>query len=666
MSVAPDNKPSRFARYAFWAWLAVLVLLLLWLGITLSQGPSAPKQAAAPFEPQAAPVAEPGFIVPDLPAWGSKAVPAMPFDAGQEYLLTGFALQGFYQTSASAPVWGLSLPRQTLEAQLLRRGPDGPGLVGDGVRLFWELEATSAPVVIPGAAASDAAAPTRRGEMALSADGSSFTTVLPLAPREHDGTLNPYPLVKLTAVDAKSGAVLAQSAAVMGVSPGFSCAHCHTGGGLAILEVHDRHQGTALQERARKGDMVDCRSCHGGLDAPDGSAAPGVNGLPAVPGLSEGAAVLAGVSASVHGWHAQYMAGRGADACLSCHIGLAAADEEGAGPRHLFMRDLHKERGLDCTRCHGPLEEHALALLKAEAEEGRTEKARAMAETAMARLTPKVLADKSAIEGRRPWAQEPDCAGCHDFARKPDLFTSSAFNKWTANEAELFSRRSDDMGVVRCVACHGAPHALYPADNPLGRDRDNIAPLQYQQHARPLGAAGNCAACHGENKDYSAHHPLVQRSDTAVHVPEGVLLTQPQARFSHQSHESVPCQTCHHTGREDGRSLLCTSSGCHDSPVAVTAEGQDAGPRFFRTAFHGPQPGCFACHEARQRTGEPAGPLACKDCHLAPSPRWAAAGGDAPVAAAREAGPDEQGFAGAGADDATRTDGSARETSPIP
>ena len=184
----------------------------------------------------------------------------------------------------------------------------------------------------------------------------------------------------------------------------------------------------------------------------------------------------------------------------------------------MFARDFHVDRGLTCVSCHGFLENHALALLKAEHDAGREQAAKAMAG-----IAPRETSAK-AIKPRMSWSQQPDCASCHDFSEKPDPRTASAFNAWTdktEGTGGLFGNRKDDMLMVRCIACHGAPHALYKARNPLAEDLDNIPPLQYQQQAAPLGAYGNCAACHGEPKDFSAHHPPVARPSTEVHTPPG-------------------------------------------------------------------------------------------------------------------------------------------------
>ena len=551
-------------------------------------------------------------------------------------------MQGFYQTTAPDSAWTLSSPGQTLNAQLIKRGAS-PEIVAENIRITWEL----GPLTTLQGAGQDKEGQ-RRGTMEPGSDGMSFTANIPVTARQTDGVLNPYPLVTLTAEDASSGTVLARSAAVLAVSPGYGCAHCHTDAGKAILEVHDRHQSTAFLQQAGQGQTIDCRSCHSGLvsEPQSGKEQEQSPKMTAGGGLS--------VSAAIHGWHAPYLLNRESDACLTCHTGLGRSrDDDVNPPRPLFARDFHVDRGLNCVNCHGALEDHALALLAAEKAAGQ-----GMADPAMARIKPRAVTAVSEIKPRLPWVQEPDCTGCHDFSAKPRLGTASGFNQWTENQTGLFSRRSDNMEAVRCSACHGAPHAVYPARNPVGRDRDNIPPLQYQQHARALGAVGNCALCHMEDKDYSAHHPLVERKRTMVRLPEGVRPTLPGVGVSHQAHEIFPCRTCHHTGHEDGRSMACTSSGCHDSPSRSAvldgranapekgepsdnlaqaardakadvrqAAGNDVtttetNPAYFRYAFHGPGNSCFGCHSSALRTGEPAGPTSCKDCHRAPSPRW--------------------------------------------
>lgn len=476
--------------FAFRAWLVALAVFLVWLGVTLSAGPHSPAAPVAHAPGKGTPQADdPGVILTDLPVVDVLATPDATFAPEREHVLVGFGLQGLYQTTGEEQAWTLSAPGNTLAAQLVQRGP-GPRIVTENVRIFWEISPDTR-LADAGTDKEKDTPASRKGEMTLAADGLSFTALIPVLARQSDGMLNPYPVISLTAEDSADGTVIARTAAVLAVSPGYGCAHCHADGGKAILEVHDRHQGTDLLARADKKETVDCRACHSALTGEERDAAPERPGS---------------VSAAVHGWHAPYLAGRAADACLTCHIGLGrSAGEDDSQARPLFLRDMHRERGLQCVNCHGPMEDHALALLAAE------KKAKpAPAGAAMALITPRLVPSADDITPRLPWTQEPDCTGCHDFSTKPDATTASAFNLWTEETAGLFSRRLENMAALRCGTCHGAPHALYPAQNPVSRDRDNIAPLQYQQHARPLGGGGNCASCHNEAMDYSAHHDLVE------------------------------------------------------------------------------------------------------------------------------------------------------------
>lgn len=604
MEQHPTDQPHR--RPAFRAWLLVLALFVVWLAVTLmfkpySDTPPAPPSAPAPGK---------GTVVDALPPWGAEATPVPPFDAGQEYVLVGFGVEGIHEDFPNPKLWTLSENAPEMQAQLVRRG-DPPALVADGVRIVWEVgpqvpvtrqsenaaENRTESGTAPGAGTENA--PQRRGEMALAKDGMSFGAALPVSAVRTDA-VNPYPVVRLTAVNAQ-GAVLVQSAAALGVSPGFGCAHCHGPDPFTVFTLHDTRMGTGLADQARSGSPVTCRSCHSGTKETDGKRAAGT-------GMS--------VSAAVHGRHAPSLSGQDKNACLTCHVSLGrSAGEDENALRPMYERSAHERRGVTCVHCHGYMEDHAFALLKAEQAAGQ-EAARA----ALARITPRSAAP-GAILARLPWEQEPDCAACH-WQPKPVDGRPFAFNHWTENTDALFSQRRDDMDAVRCLTCHGAPHAQYPADNPVSRDRDNIPPMQYQQHARALGAAGNCQVCHLEPMGDSAHHPLVEKAATTVHVPERVHLTMPPVRFSHTDHVIVGCVTCHHKRYEDGGPVRCTDSGCHANTRPVLKDGvQD--PLYYRTPFHGQGNSCFNCHTTSYEKGLPAGPVACKDCHSAPSPRWA-------------------------------------------
>ncbi len=532
MNTPTPNTSHSCGTIALTAWIVALILFLICLAWAVSSGVNA-DEAARFFHPgmkvpesQTLPLmgrADPGAVLDNLPARGTIPLPVQlsgTAPAGTthgksswadtspaasvpapEYVLSGAGLQGFYQNSAPDEVWTLDYSAPQLSAQLIRRGPPTPQLVTEGVTVTWEL----APVKKQGKEQSKGQKKggAHQGTMTPVED-SWFQASIPLSEllasgREENpekGTFDPYPVLTLRAVGT-DGKLLAESAAVLAIAPGFGCAHCHDNAGTAILEAHDRHQGTNFLAQHAKGEIIACRTCHDGLTITDGKERAGR-------GMS--------VSAAIHGWHAPYLTDMAANACMTCHIALGRSkNTPGEQPQALFARDFHVERGIDCARCHGVMEDHSLALLKAEKDAGQP-----LAAPAMAAITPRSM-PVADMDGRLPWVQEPDCTSCHDFITRPDPRTASAFNKWTpADEGAsgLYSERRDDMLMVRCIVCHGAPHAVYPAKNPLAENLDNIPPVQYQKLAAPLGSKGNCAICHGQPMDYSAHHPLVEQ-DTA-------------------------------------------------------------------------------------------------------------------------------------------------------
>jgi hypothetical protein len=121
-------------------------------------------------------------------------------------------------------------------------------------------------------------------------------------------------------------------------------------------------------------------------------------------------------------------------------------------------------------------------------------------------LEPRMAADFKSVNARKPWMMEPDCRTCHrNFDIKADGYMGNSFNKWVDGGNMLYRNRSDQMGMM-CAACHGSPHAIYPAMNIYGDARDNIQPLQYQNIAGPIGIKDNCAVCHKKNMPYNGHH----------------------------------------------------------------------------------------------------------------------------------------------------------------
>ena len=435
-----------------------------------------------------------------------------PFDREEsEYVLLAWNNLGMHCISDASPWWVLLPPANDIYAHLIKRGMS-PQIVTEGVKLtyepesgfenpdrhddFWKvMDKYFGKAQEPGVGVSGKG---MSGEMDLHEKDSAFVAdLIPVVPYPDDGVYNPYPMFTIKAHDEKTGELLAETKVTAPTTTEMGCKNCHGGPwkikGVAgfseetsknVLKAHDKLSGTNLLEMAEQGEPRLCQSCH-----PD-------------PVLgTEGQEGLLNFPAALHGFHANYLTDRGADACWSCH------PSHPDGPTKCF-RGFHVNMGHDCTTCHGYMEDHALSLLKPEAEKGK-EKAVKL----MANLKPRMVESVEQIKPRTPWLNEPDCTSCHDFQEKPWPDTK-AFNKWVGDDTPLYRMRHDELGALMCSSCHHSTHAVYPPqDNPYGDYRDSIQPKQYQNNERPIGAGeGNCDVCHkdaGYTPDMSMHHPII-------------------------------------------------------------------------------------------------------------------------------------------------------------
>jgi mono/diheme cytochrome c family protein len=440
-----------------------------------------------------------------------------PFDdENDEYVLFAWNNLGMHCLSDSDPFFVILPPSNEIQAQLILRG-ETPEVVTEDVKItytapegfenpagevrFWDFEDQNFGVELePNVGLKGLPI---SGEMKLQEEQGYFEApAVPVVPYE-SGSYNPYPLFTIEARDANTGEVLATTRTVVPTATEMGCKNCHGGGwrvgdvagfsddtSASILRVHDKHSRTELLARAERGEPRLCAGCH-----EDPATATGSFG-----GDEDFAhADLLNLPASIHGWHANYLTGRGAEACAFCH----PASQAGATR---CLRGGHS-RNLDCTNCHGSLEDHALSLLKAEDEKGKPGAARLMAN-----LQPRAVDTMDEVVGRTPWLQEPDCYACHEDYEHPDPADASAVYQWTDGPEGLYRFLLDDSEMLKCSTCHGPPHATYPTYSDLyGADRDNIQPLQYQGNRRPIGAGGNCQVCHGMEMEDSLHHENMER-----------------------------------------------------------------------------------------------------------------------------------------------------------
>ena len=374
---------------------------------------------------------------------------------------------------------GLSLfPLGTsIRAQLIRRG-ETPEIVNTGITLAYRVEGDFGP-----AGGGQLTGELRAEEDSFAADD------IPLLPYPRRGGFDPYPVIAIEARD-DNDKVVAATKLVAPVSTELGCRTCHGGSwrvdgraglsaetGADILAVHDRLSGTAFTAMAGANKAVPtCRECH---------ADPLFK--------AEGDGARLSLSASMHGFHAAYLRGRGAEACRMCHPASTLGATHG-------LRDIHAGLGLDCTNCHGTMEDLALGLLKHEQEAGKPQ-----VQPLMAHLSPRAVGSVGEIAPRSPWMHQPDCLNCHVGFQAPE--TDTTFNAYTEDEAALYRNRTDDSGRLFCAACHASPHAVHPANNPYGKHLDALQPLQYQINRLPIGANRNCAVCHTVAMEDEMHHP---------------------------------------------------------------------------------------------------------------------------------------------------------------
>ncbi|MBC8317113.1 MAG: cytochrome ubiquinol oxidase subunit I [Desulfobulbaceae bacterium] len=425
-----------------------------------------------------------------------------PFNgATDEYVLLAWNTLGVHDLTDADNYWSFHPPGNDIFAQLIKRG-EVPEVVSAAVVVsyavekafrnpsdhvpFWNNTSSLLGRMVPSNTGLTGNGLT--GIMKYGQQGAFVAEGVPVTPYPDGGGYQPYPKVTIEARD-QGGALLASTQVVVPVSTEMGCKNCHGGpwrvdgrAGFSdktaadILATHDRISKTDLLARAESGDPVLCQSCH---------LSTGKKALGNQSNLS--------LSAAIHGFHANYLSDREDDACNACH------PNNSTGSTH-FMRGIHKAIGLTCVECHGYLEDHALSLLKKEMQLGR-EKAAYLMEN----LSPRSVESIQDVQPRSPWVNEPDCLNCHVDFQPPEVVAT--FNEWTDSEEGLYRNRKEISDAIFCAACHGSPHALYPAENPYGQNRDVLQPMQYQNLPYPVGSNKNCSICHTIDMEEDFHHP---------------------------------------------------------------------------------------------------------------------------------------------------------------
>ncbi|MDB2562413.1 cytochrome c3 family protein [Sulfurimonas sp.] len=313
---------------------------------------------------------------------------------------------------------------------------------------------------------------------------------LPISPYDDDGTKNYYPMVDVIAKDLQ-GNILASTKIVLPVSDEMDCKACHGSKSnyedampragwvneideekdfkLNILKLHDEEHPKAvldnlealkkagyhgydtagLYETTQKGNPILCATCHAS------NALPGM-GIEGIKPLTQ----------SLHALHFDVDDPRNGEmlgsstnrtSCYLCHPGEETACLRGA---------MGKQDNIQCQSCHGGME--AVGSHK-----------------------------------RDGWLNEPDCQSCHQEGKRhtkavTDETTGTlraALDKRFATNANTpmkhtsLYRFSKGHGDMKCSACHGSTHAIYPSKLP----EDNIQSIVVQGHE---GTIAECRACH--------------------------------------------------------------------------------------------------------------------------------------------------------------------------
>ncbi len=373
-----------------------------------------------------------------------------------EYLLMAWTKSGMRFVSDCDARFRLSDPGTTVYAQLIWRG-ELPEKVFDEVIVKYQLAGESKPPIA--------------GEMTFDPDLGAFVAKdLPVLPYPNAQTFDPYPLMTVTA-ESTDGQTLAQTRITAPVSTEMNCKTCHGGGwktadqaGISdataqgILADHDQAYRTDLLASAKNGKPRACQDCHDNL------------------------------SASIHGFHANYLSGLGDASCANCHPKSTERYTRG-------LRGIHWQWAFECTNCHGSLEDHALSLLKQAKEDGED------LDHLMDHLSPRGVEDMAELAPRTPWRDMPDCLRCHVEFGPPETDVAPP-TQWAAP----YHQRTDDLGLY-CAGCHNSAHAIWPASNIYQDGRDNLPAMQYQKEPFPIGANKNCKVCHTIDMEFEAHHP---------------------------------------------------------------------------------------------------------------------------------------------------------------
>ncbi len=248
-------------------------------------------------------------------------------------------------------------------------------------------------------------------------------------------------------------------------------------------------------------------------------------------------------------FHSAGAAAQVKNSCLDCHAMLDAPMGVAA---EQYAQDIHAQKGLTCTSCHG-----------GDASSDDMDQAMSRAK---------------GFRGKLSRRQIPDlCAQCHSNAAymrqfNPSLRTDQLSQYLTSVHGKRLGR--GDQNVAVCTDCHGV-HGIRPASDARSK-------------VHPLNVATTCGACHADAEHMKSYKiPTEQFAGYQTSVHHEALAVRGDL--------SAPtCSTCHgnHGAAPPGvASVAFVCSTCH----AFQAQLFDASPHKAAFASMG-IPACVACH----------------------------------------------------------------------
>ncbi|MCB9870088.1 MAG: Ig-like domain-containing protein [Planctomycetes bacterium] len=462
--------------------------------------------------------------------------------------------------------------------------PDPQGSINrssQGKTNYWAFTKTlygGSPTPDTGLAGQNMPGPTNTPQpLKFDATSKVFTAEgIPLTPYDDAGHKRTYPMMR---VSVRSGAqLLATTDVVLPVSDEMDCSACHKSGApttaepnegwaydrnherdyrINILRLHDNFQIlnptylAALKTAgysdkglydtvATRGQPILCAKCHAS------NALPGT-GIAGIKPLTEAIhAFHAGVKDPVTGKTLGSETNRAA--CYRCHPGSETRCLRGAmGGAVATDGSL----AMSCQQCHGN------------------------------------MADVGAAN-RVGWLAQPSCQQCHtgtavanngeiryttvlDASGKPRQAVNQTFatNQNVPSQGFDLYRFSVGHGGLRCEACHGSTHAVYPSIH----GNDNVQSRNLQGH---VGTLVQCDACHRSMPEVRLDGPH------GMH-PVGADWVDWHGDAA-KALGAAACRACHGL---DYRGTVLSQS--HSDQTLSTKFGA-------KTFFRGARISCYACH----------------------------------------------------------------------